>query len=134
MPNDLSKADIPAAPRRGAGSIKNFALLGAVALGGYFLFKKIGGIDFGGGGSKKQPGQARAPVPAPDLNGPRVVKGLVAATHSQICVQQADPRFQYALINSIDANGYQNFTAPVRGHFTRRLLCVGGRKWAEIAP
>ncbi len=115
------------------GTIKSLAVLGLIGVGGYLIWKKIGGLDLGI--VKEKGGKSTGPaVPAPDLKGPKVVKGEKAATLSQICVTQADPRFVYAPIEQIDQQGYQNFTAPVKGNFTRRLLCAGGRKWAEIAP
>lgn len=133
-PDAPPKFEVKAAPAPPRGSsIKNIVLLAAVGIGGYLLVKKISGIDFGIAQASSQ--RAGSPAaPPPDLNGPKVVRGLVASTHSQICIQQADPRLKYAPITAIDQQGYATFTAPVRGHFTRRLLCVGGRKWAEIAP
>lgn len=123
-------------PRRGGGvgaTIKNLAILGIIGVGGFYLWKKIGTLDIGG--PAKGGGKPSAPaVPAPDLKGPKVVKGEKAATLSQICITQGDPKFVYAPIEQIDQNGYQSFTAPVRGNFTRRLLCAGGKKWAEISP
>lgn len=126
----------PAPARKGVGgTIKNLLILAVVGVGGYIAWKKIGGIDFGitgGGGGRSQ--AAPPGVPQPDLKGPKVVPGMTYSTLSQQCITQPDPRFKYSPVTQTDVQGYQSFQSVAKGNFTRRMLCAGGRKWAEIAP
>lgn len=83
------------------------------------------------------PPAARLPVPAqfgPDLKGPRVTKGKDASTRTQIKITAKYPGMKYARIKRVDAEGFQVFTPPVSGIFTRRLLSMKGNLWAEIKP
>ncbi len=74
------------------------------------------------------------PGTGPDLNGPRVRKGVVASTHTQNLIEKKTPGMIYARITKTDKEGYRIFTPSVNGIFTRRLLAVGGKLWAEIKP
>ncbi len=117
-------------------SLKNWLILGAAGVGGYFLYTKFVEPDLKElkadikDTANKKPG-----VPGPDLNGPAVNKFAIAGTHSKICIDTPDKRFVYAPISSTNAmTGNQIFSAPITGRFTRRLLCRGGKKWAELKP
>ncbi len=135
------KADSkPDAPKSGGvklGGLKNWIILGVVGLGGWWLYKKFasGALDNVGADLTKAVKDSKdASAPAPDLKGPLVKKGQAASTRSPICITQQDPKMRYDQITQTTADGYQVFQASVRGHFTRRLLCTGGRKFAEIYP
>ncbi len=118
-------------------ALKNWIILGAVGVGGYYLYQNYVKPELSDiksdlkNAAKPKPANAG---PEPDLNGPAVGKFQIASTRSTICITTADPRFVYAPITSILPNGYKTFSAPVSGRFTRRLLCKGAQKWAELKP
>lgn len=118
------------------GSIKNWLILIGAGVGGYYVYTKYIQPELGNAISDAKNLASKKPgVAEPDLNGPVVSKFMIASTKSKICVDRADKRFAYAPITSTNMmTGYQTFSAPVAGHFTRRLLCTGGRRWAEIKP
>ena len=122
------------------GTIKNGAIIAGLGVVGYVVWKNIGNVNFGGVTASGTSRPSVRPTPAalpPDLKGPKVVRGELASTHSTLCItsQQQDHRMRYAPIQNTDSQGYQSFTSPVTGHFTRRLLCLpSGQKFAEIYP
>lgn len=69
----------------------------------------------------------------PDVHGPRVTKGKSASTETTITTPKKYPGMVYARIKKTDGR-YHVFTPPVNGIFTRRLLSVKGKLWAEILP
>ncbi len=116
--------------------LKNWLILGAATVGGYFVYTKFVSPELKEIKEDiKDAAKKSSSVPGPDLNGPAVNKFAIAGTHSKICITTPDKRFVYAPISSTNAlTGNQIFSAPVTGNFTRRLLCKGGRKWAELKP
>ncbi len=116
------------------GRYKNWFILAGVGIGGYFLYEKFVKPDLSAlKADAKNAASKRPGVPAPDLNGPAVTFGEIARTESKICISQRDPRMVYAPVTSV-IGGYATFSATSAGHFTRRLLCQGGKKWVEIHP
>jgi hypothetical protein len=123
-------------------------LLGGLAIAGaYGLYSMYGSSVLADVKPVKgtKPGAASGPPPlptmptgvigsGPDLNGPRVQKGTVASTHTQNLIGIKFPGMVYARITKTDKDGYHIFMPPVSGIFTRRILAVGGRMWAEIKP
>lgn len=130
----------------GFGTVKNLAVVGALALAGFFIYRKsqswfstgdsasASGSD-SSGQDKDQTKKSSGPSgPPPDLGGPAVRKGMLASTRSKICISEKAPRMLYAPIIKVDQQGYAAFRAPANGHFTRRLLCTGSGKFAEVYP
>ncbi len=120
--------------KKSRGGLKNWLILGAVGVGGYLLYKKFSGHN--GDKLKKELTTAAGgqKIPDPDLNGPAVTKFMIASTRSPICISAPVKGFSYSPITNTAPNGYNTFSATATGHFTRRLLCVSGKKWAEIKP
>jgi len=130
----------------GGTGIRNIIILAVVGIGGYFLYKKLSAA------TKLEPEAVRAPkatgpakpivtagpatnvIPPPDRSGPAVKKGQLCATRSNVCVTKKEKDMRYFKIISVDAKGYKNFKPTINGRFTRRLLCVGKNKWAEVLP
>lgn len=113
--------------------LKNWLVLGGVGVGGFFIYRYFQSPaaaeiknDIKAAGSK---------IPAPDLNGPVVTKFMIASTETKICISEPAAGMVYSPISSYNAKtGYNTFSATTNGHFTRRLLCKGNQKWAEIKP
>ncbi len=127
--------DGPPKKKFNAGGIKNWLILGGVAVGGYVVYRYINSAAAetikteikGATGGKKYVG--------PDLNGPVVTKYEIASTQTKTCISAPEKGFVYAPITSTNPmTGYNTFSASASGHFTRRLLCQGNRKFAEIKP
>lgn len=118
------------------GKFKNIAVLGVVAVGGYLAYKRWVAPELKDiKNDVKNAAQNKPNVPAPDMNGPPVTKFMIASTKSNICISTPDKRFVYAPISSTNQmTGYKTFSSTANGHYTRRLLCVGAKKWAEIRP
>lgn len=119
--------------KRKSSGLKNWLILGAVGAGGYFAYSYF----------TKHKDEIKQDVSAatgrkvagPDLNGPMVKKFDIASTKSTICISSPEKGFVYNPITSYNpVTKYNTFSATVNGHFTRRLLCKGGQKWAEIKP
>ncbi len=117
------------------------AVAGAYGLYALYSSPVSAGIKSAKTGPGPVPGPSSAssipagmPGTGPDLNGPRVQRGVVASTHTQNTISTKYPGMVYARITKTDADGFRIFTPPVNGIFTRRLLAVGGRMWAEIKP
>ena len=119
---------------------KNWLILGAAVVGSYFVYKKVISpmMSDSGGGRAEAPSKSVSPsetkTQAPDMNGPAVRKGVLASSRSPICITTKVAGMKYAAVSSTDAQGYNSFTPPVNGKFTRRFLCVGTTKFAEIKP
>ncbi len=118
------------------GSLKNWLILGAASYGGYYVYTKFVEPEIKEiKADVKTVANKKPGVPEPDLNGPSVTKFSINGTRSKICIQSPDKRFAYAPISSTNPlDGNQVFSATVNGRFTRRILCKGGRKWAELKP
>ncbi len=115
------------------GGIKNWLILGVVGAGGYVAYKYFTKHEE----TIKKEVQAASgkKVAGPDLNGPMVTKYMIASTQSKTCISAPEKGFVYAPITSTNPlTGYNTFSATATGHYTRRLLCRGGQKWAEIKP
>lgn len=119
---------------------RNLLILGGVAVGGYFLFKKISSSSFfssdvTAGLPATMPAQAIAPT---SPNGPAVTKGELLSTKSTIVTNKKVRGYKYAKIirASRMPNGQvvREFKSPVNGFYTGRLLVVGKNAWAEIKP
>lgn len=120
----------PAVTPKKRGGWKNWAILGVLGVGGYYAYQKFISPEIKTIESK--PGKSTS---GPDLNGPSVTKFEIASTRSNICIDKPVKGFSYAKVTSTNAaTGYKTFSANVAGHFTRRLLCRGSQKYAEIAP
>ena len=120
-------------------SLRNWIILAAAAGGGYFIYKKwiapAERLDKAATGAPAAKPKLSQPVaPAPDLNGPKVRKGVLVSTRSTICIATKEPGMVYQNVIKTDAQGYQSFKPTVNGVFTRRLLCIGKNRWAEIKP
>ncbi len=112
--------------------------LGAAAIAGvYWFFSRQ---DFSSGPPPIETPEPTGLMPEkagavpPDLKGPRVRKGVEASTHTDITTPKKYPGMVYAKIKKTDSAGYRVFTPTVNGIFTRRLLSVKGKLWAEIKP
>lgn len=122
----------PDAPKKRSGGIKNWLILGGVGVGGYLAYKfitknadKIAGQVSAASGKKT----------GPDLNGPMVNKYEIDSTKTTTCISAPEKGFTYAPITSYNPiTGYNTFSATAAGHFTRRMLCIGAKRWAEIKP
>lgn len=118
---------------------KKVLLIAVGAAGLFLLWRRMKGSSVD---PSVPPPVAKNPVkapqapksPAPDLKGPAVRAGVEAATRSKICITAKMRGMIYAPITGLDSQGYQKFMPPVNGRYTRRLLCVGGQRWAEIKP
>ncbi len=115
-----------------ASAIKNWLILGAVGVGGWYAYKKwvapeIKEIK----ADVKSAAKGSASPAQPDLNGPVVTLGMIARTQTKNCVSKPDSRFTYAPITSF-IGGYNTFSSTTNGHFTRRMLCIGNKRWAEL--
>jgi len=118
--------------RRKSG-IKNWLILGAVGAGGFLVYRYL--KSPAAEALKKEVKSAGKNIPGPDLAGPAVTKFMIASTKSSICIPDPVKGFVYSPITSTNPmTGYQTFSATSSGRFTRRLLCRGGKKWAEIKP
>jgi len=125
----MKNPDTPELTKRRPSGIKNWIVLGGIIAGGYFAYKYFQEHE-----SELKNDMARSPND-PDLNGPPVQKFGIYGTRSKICVAIPDKRFSYAPISSINAiTGNAVFSATTTGNFTRRLLCRGAQRWAEIKP
>lgn len=116
------------------GGLKNWVILGVAGIAAVVVYKKFVAPDLKNIKSDlKSAANKKAGVPGPDLNGPAVTKFMIASTRTNICIDTALPGFTYAPITSTNSyTGYRTFTSPVNGHFTRRELCKGNQRWAEI--
>ncbi len=124
--------DSAPAVRRSSGGLKNWLILGVVGGGAYFIYKKFSASDVRKEIENATKGKR---IPDPDLNGPLVTKFEIASTRSPICISSAVKGFVYSPVTSTNpVTGYSTFSATAAGHFTRRLLCSGGKKWVEIKP
>lgn len=115
----------------GLGKYKNYILLGVAAIAGYFIYEHY----FKSDGSSSADASPSAPAipPAPDLNGPLVFRNAPASSKSPVCVSKPVHGLMYALVTYVDGQG-NHFVPQHNGHFTRRFLCMGNQKWAEIRP
>ncbi len=118
------------------GSLKNWLILAAAGVGGYYLYQHFVKPELSAiKEDVKDAANSKPGVADPDLNGPMIAKFQIGTTHSNICIDKPDKRFTYAPIASVNQlTGAKTFSAPVTGHFTRRLLCRGTQRWAEIKP
>lgn len=113
--------------RKSSTGLRNWLILGAAGVGGFWLYKNFN-KKLDKEISKAASGKNAA---APDLNGPLVTKYQIASTRSPNCISAPEKGFVYAKITSTNpVTGYSTFSAPVAGHFTRRVLCAGGQKVA----
>ncbi len=119
--------------KRSLGGLKNWLILGGVGLGGWYAYKYFTKHE---AAIKTEVASATGKkIPGPDLNGPAVTKFMIASTKSTICIPEPVKGFVYSPITSTNPmTGYNTFSASTNGHFTRRLLCKGSQKWAEIKP
>lgn len=131
----------PMAKKFSISGMRNWLILGGALVGGYFAYTKFIApmlvaekLDRPAGGAPVPSASAPPPgaAPAPDLAGPAVKRGVLVSTRSTICIADKTPGMMYAKITKTDANGYQQFKPSVNGRFTRRLLCKGKNRWAEI--
>ncbi len=114
------------------GGIKNWLVLGAVGFAGYYGYRYFTKHEEE---LKKEIKAVGRNIPGPDLNGPPVAKFTIASTKTRICIPDPVKGFVYAPITSVNAmTGYNTFSATASGNFTRRLLCRGSQRWAEIRP
>ena len=121
---------------------KNWIILGVALAAGYVVYKKfIAPMAAEAAAAKPPAASKKAPkvakpgtAPAPDLAGPKVKKGVLASSRSPICIGTKASGFSYAPVTSTDASGYNEFTSNSNGRFTRRFLCIGTQKYAEIKP
>lgn len=125
-----------------------WALYGVGVVGLIFAYSKIAHASESGGhrvmtdeSAPPRPASTTAALPvaagAPDLNGPVVQQGKAAMTETQITTSSKLAGMKYAKITRTkNENGhvYRVFIPPVNGNFTRRLLSVNGKLWAEIKP
>jgi len=122
------------APSKKSVGVKNWIILGVAVAGGVVAYKYFNSPK--ADALKKELKSATSNVrrvPDPDLNGPAVTKFEIASTRSTICIAAPEKGFTYAPITSTNAvTGYNTFNSPTNGRFTRRLLCKGNQKWAEI--
>lgn len=125
------------------GKYKNWLILGGAVVAGYLVYHKassaIAATPLEPPLAKPlvPPTQAQvsaAAVPPPDLNGPAVKKGVAVSSRSTTCVDKKEPGMIYARVTLTDQVGYNYFKSPKNGTFTRRFLCVDGKKWAEVKP
>lgn len=115
------------------GKAKNLIVLGVVGVVGYLAYKKYVAPELSE--MKSEAKSAKPGVQPPDLNGPMIGRFQIGSTRSKICVSTRVPGLVYAPIASTNiVTGNSTFSSPVNAHFTRRLLCQGGRKWAELKP
>ena len=125
----------PEAAKKNIGSLKNWIILGVAAAGGYAAYRYFNSPKADALKQEIKSVASTKRVPDPDLNGPAVTKFEIASTRSQICISDAQKGFVYTPITSTNPmTGYNTFNSPTNGRFTRRLLCKGGQKWAEIKP
>lgn len=116
-------------------SIKNWIILGGFIAGGVVAYRYFNSPKADALKQEIKSATSARKVTDPDLNGPPVTKFEIASTRSRICISDPQRGFTYAPITSTNAvTGYNTFNSPVNGRFTRRLLCKGNQKWAEIKP
>jgi len=70
---------------------------------------------------------------------PKVAKGEKLSTKTQLRVQTKNGAYKYAKVTKQypdEKTGVQiyDFTSPVDGYFTDKLLSANGHLWAEIRP
>ncbi len=133
MRNPDSPATASPKKKANISGIKNWLVLGAVGAGGYFAYRFFTQNQ----SAIKQELQAATgkKVQGPDLNGPFVTKFMIASTQSRTCINDPLKGFVYSPVSSTNPKtGYSTFSATATGRYTRRLLCRGGQKWAEIKP
>lgn len=136
-PDVIPKAPVAvpavAAPRRRSlGGLKNWLILGGFIAGGYYVFKYFQSPAVAELKSELAVGSGGA---GPDLNGPYVSQFQIESTQTTNCISAPVPGFIYAPITSYNPiTKYNTFSATANGHFTRRLLCKGNQRWAEIHP
>lgn len=127
----------PDSPKKRKSSLKNILILGAVGVGGIAAYKYFNNTAAGKSAKSaiKSAASGKPPPPAPDLAGPAVTKFEIASTETKICISAPVKGMVYAPISSYNqTTGYNTFTATSSGHFTRRLLCIGSKRYAEIYP
>lgn len=127
----------PASPKKfKLGGAKNWIIVGAAGIAGWYAYEKFVKPELSEiNKDLKTAGKSKPSVQGPDLNGPMVKKNEIASTRTNICINTPVKGFMYSPITSTNAvTGYRTFSATVAGHFTRRLLCRGSQRWAEIAP
>lgn len=131
--NRRRNPDTPTPKKKSSGGLKNWLILGGVGVAGYLGYKYV--TKNAGSIESKVASATGKKIPGPDLNGPLVSKFEIASTKTTICISAPVAGFAYAPITSINPQtGYNTFSATVAGHFTRRLLCKGNQRWAEIKP
>ncbi len=119
---------------RAKAGVKNWLILGGVAVGGYVAYKHIGKATVEAAVTQAAASGGKKTV-GPDLNGPMVTKFEIASTQTKNCIPTPVPGFVYSPVQSINPmTGYNTFNVTATGHFTRRLLCKGNQRWAEIKP
>lgn len=123
-------------PHKRKSSLKNFLILGAVGIGGFLTYKYFKSSAGKVIAKTVKSAASGKPQPAgPDINGPSVTKFEIASTETKTCISTPVKGMVYAPISSYNATtGYNTFSSTANGHFTRRLLCVGSKRWAEIYP
>lgn len=131
------KRNPDAPPQRSLGGLKNWLILGGFIAGGYYVFKYF--QSPGAAVVKSEIATAvskagAASTVAPDLNGPLVSKFMSTSAPSAACISTQLPGFIYAPVLSYSPITGYNFTATANGRFTRRMLCKGNQRWAEIRP
>lgn len=130
---DAVGATAPTASRHGSlGGLKNWLILGAFAAGGYYVYKYFQSPAVAELKSELASGSGGA---GPDLNGPFVSQFQIESTQTTNCISAPVPGFVYSPVTSYNPiTKYNTFSATANGHFTRRLLCKGSQRWAEIKP